>query len=243
MSEERANADSLDFVVECGPQHGATNQCRWQRRWRNWSQYTEFCVLRDGHDGPHETMKGETFDALNNALCANKEAANMDNEITQERPPEHGGATGSALLNAFEDAREAMTTAHQIMDGAYDTSDIHQCLDDLYECETHLRSPNATAPPPCPFRVTGKQLLEHAELMRHQATEGIGWGHRHEPLIVEALGEILTRLKQNDKHDGRSSHTVNALVGGIRQPEQKGKTWYCKTGQQTATSSSRKKTG
>ena len=44
------------------------------------------------------------------------------------------------LLNAFADAREALLSAHEVMDGqGMELSDIQTCLDDLYECETHLR--------------------------------------------------------------------------------------------------------
>ena len=44
------------------------------------------------------------------------------------------------LLNAFDDAEEALRTALECMDGqSMELADIRQCLDDLYECRTHLR--------------------------------------------------------------------------------------------------------
>lgn len=46
----------------------------------------------------------------------------------------------TSLLNAFDDAREAILAVAEIMGGEYDTTDIQQCLDSLYEAKTHLRS-------------------------------------------------------------------------------------------------------
>ena len=67
---------------------------------------------------------------------------NLDPKPTEPRGPELAAAPCSAVLNAFEDAREALQTAREIMDGTYETEDIRRCRDDLYECETHLRPPN-----------------------------------------------------------------------------------------------------
>lgn len=44
------------------------------------------------------------------------------------------------LLNAFDDAREAMHTAREVLDSmGKDLRNIDIALSDLYECETHIR--------------------------------------------------------------------------------------------------------